>query len=223
MAHLVKCYYCNEQFDRDKISYVQVNSRRYGHASCMLQKCEEDSNFKELEIIDPTDKVKCIYCKNILSKKDDTCVEVSENKYAHESCHLLEQSREKTDKEKLNEYIQKLFNTDFVEPRIQKQINKYVDEYNYTYSGIRKALQYFYEIKGGDLEKAHNSIGIVPYIYNEAYQYHYKLWEAQQKNINVKIDLYIPQVKEIVIEPPKRSIKKRKLFSFLDEEKEETN
>ena len=85
---------------------------------------------------------------------------VGEGKYAHEACCLLEESREKTDKEKLDEYIQKLFGTNFVEPRIQKQITKFVNDYNYTYSGIRKALQYFFEIKNGDVEKAHNSIGM---------------------------------------------------------------
>lgn len=160
MAHLVKCYYCGEQFDRDKVEHVKANARRYGHATCMLRKAEEDSNFEKLEIIDPTDEVKCVYCKSVMSKKDETCIIVGEGKYAHEACCLLEESREKTDKEKLDEYIQKLFGTNFVEPRIQKQIAKFVNDYNYTYSGIRKALQYFFEIKSGDVEKAHNSIGM---------------------------------------------------------------
>ena len=220
MAHSVKCYYCGERFDRDKIKYVRPTVNRYGHASCMLQRAEEDSEFQILEIIDPENEVQCIYCQSVLSKSDETCVQIGENRYAHEACRLLEESREKSDKEKLEEYIQNLFNIDFVEPRMQKQITKYIDEYNYTYSGMKKALQYFYEIKGNDIEKAHRSLGIIPYIYSDAYYYYYSLWEAQQKNLDIQINLYIPEVKEIKIKSPKRIIKKRKLFSFLDEEED---
>lgn len=54
-----------------------------------------------------------------------------------------------------------LFKTDYVNPRIQKQIKKYTDEYHYTYSGIRKALYYHYEIRHGDLEKACGAIGML--------------------------------------------------------------
>ena len=74
-----------------------------------------------------------------------------------------------------------------------------------------------YEIKGGDKSKANGGIGIVPYVYKDAYNYHYNLWLAQQKNKDVKIELYTPQVKEIVIPRPQRKVKKRQLFTFLDE------
>ena len=83
-----------------------------------------------------------------------------------------------------------------------------------------KALVYFYEIKGGDKSKANGGIGIVPYVYQNAYNYFYELWLAQQKNKDVQIELYQPRVKEIVIPRPERKIKKRPLFTFLDEEGE---
>ena len=60
----------------------------------------------------------------------------------------------------------------------------------------------------------------MPYVYQAAYRYYYALWEAQQKNQNVVINDYIPEVKEIIIPIPQRKVKKRKLFSFLDEEEE---
>ena len=41
-----------------------------------------------------------------------------------------------------------LFKTDYIDAKIRKQIKQYREEYNYTYSGIRKALVYFFEIKG---------------------------------------------------------------------------
>ena len=104
--------------------------------------------------------------------------------------------------------------------RVKAQIKKFVEDYNYTYSGIMKALQYHYEIKGGDKSKANGGIGIVPYVYQQAYEYHYKLWLAQQKNKDVEVSQYTPKVVEIVISRPQRKPKKRPRFTFLDEEAE---
>lgn len=112
----------------------------------------------------------------------------------------------------------KLFNTEYVEPRVQKQITKYINEYNYTYSGMLKALKYFYEVKGNSIEKSNGGIGILPYIYKNAYNYWYEVWLAQQKNSMKVIEQYVPQVKEIVIPIPQVKVKKRKLFKFLDKE-----
>lgn len=220
MAHPVLCFYCNTRFDRDKEEYAQVGPRRYAHAACMLREAAKNPNLK-VEIIDPTDEVACIYCKKIMSKKKDAdCIQVDNGKYAHKKCQELEDKREKTDLEKLEAYIKQLFGTSYISPRIRKQINQYTNEFNYSYSGIHKALQYFYEIKGHDIEKANGSIGIVPHIYKDAYNYHYNLWLAQQKNKDIQIQLYEPKVKEIVIPRPQRKIKKRPLFTFLDEEEE---
>ena len=218
MAHIVLCPYCKTKFDRDKEQYCMVGARRYAHASCMLREAEKDPKFEKKEIIDPTDNVVCVYCKKELSKKDADCVQIGNGKYVHSACKVLEDKREKTDKELLEEYIKKLFEISYIEPRVKAQINKYIDEYNYTYSGIRKALEYYYEIKKGDILKANGGIGIVPYVYKDAYNYHYNLWLAKQKNKDVKVELYVPKVKEITIPRPQRKVKKRSLFEFLDEE-----
>lgn len=126
--------------------------------------------------------------------------------------------KEVSDRVALDEYIMKLFNTSYVDARIQKQIKQYVDEYNFTYSGIRKALVYFFEVKGNSIEKANGGIGIVPYVYQHAYNYYLALWQAQQKNEDKVIEHYVPNIKEIVIPRPQRKIKKRPLFTFLDED-----
>jgi hypothetical protein len=221
MAHVVLCPYCKTKFDRDKEEYAIVGARRYAHAACMLREAEKDPNYVKKEIIDPNDNVICAYCKKPLSKKDEDCVMIGNNKYVHKGCQALEEKREKTDKEQLEEYIKNLFQISYIDPRVKGQIKKYIDEYNYTYSGIRKALIYHYEIKGGDKSKANGGIGIVPYVYQAAYEYHYNLWLAQQKNKDVEITLYTPKVKEIVIPRPQRKVKKRPLFTFLDEDGEE--
>lgn len=112
----------------------------------------------------------------------------------------------------------KLFNYDYVPPRAKKQINQFVKEYNYTYSGMLKALVYFYEIKGGDCEAAHDGIGIIPFIYQDAYNYYYNLWLAKQKNETKDLNKYIPKTIEIRITSPERNIQKRNRFTFLDED-----
>lgn len=165
--------------------------------------------------------VTCIYCRNRFDRDKQPCVQVSNRRYAHTECSISEEqkkAKEELDKEALNAYIIKLFKIDYVDARIQKQIKQYVEEYKFTYSGIHKALTYFFEIKGNSIEKANGGIGIVPYVYKNAYDYYFALWQAQQKNENKVVTEYVPTVKEITIPRPQRKVKKRELFTFLDEE-----
>lgn len=168
--------------------------------------------------------VTCIYCKKKFDRDKYPFVQVSNRRYAHTECSMSDdqkKAKEELDKEALNNYIMKLFNTSYVDARVQKQIKQYVDEYNFTYSGIQKALTYFFEIKGNSLEKANGGIGIVPYVYKNAYNYYYALWQAQQKNEDKVVTDYVPNIKEIVIPRPQRKVKKRQLFTFLDKENDE--
>ena len=120
----------------------------------------------------------------------------------------------------------KLFNSDYVYAKIKKQIKDYVTNHGYTYSGIHKALVYYYEVKGNKFDegKAQGGIGIVPFVYQNAYNYYYAIWEAQQKQKNIvdtaSVEQYIPRVVEVKIPVPQRQVKKRKVFSFLDEEEQ---
>ena len=168
-------------------------------------------------------KVKCIYCHQTFDRDKYSFVQVSPRRYAHTECASKEQSRlkqEEADKIALEEYIIKLLGDDFITPRVRKQINTYIEQYQYTYSGIRKALVYFYEIKGNSIDKANGGIGIVPYIYDDANAYYRRLWKAQQINQSKPIEQYISQPQTIVAisvpKPPKRT--RQKLFTFLDEE-----
>lgn len=165
--------------------------------------------------------VKCAICGMSFDANVEPFVKVSSRRYAHQKCSENKEenlSQLEKDKEALDQYIMKLFNITYIDPRIRKQIKQYIEEYHYTYSGVLKALVYHYEIKGGDIDKANGALGIVPYVYQKAYNYYYSLWEAQQKNKEKIIEHYVPKVKEIIIPVPERKIKKRKNFSFLDEE-----
>lgn len=217
----VKCYYCGATFNREKEAYVKPTARRYAHAKCYLREKEKNPKTPDLEIFDPTDIVACYICKKPINKKTDEYKQLSNGKYAHLACAELEERREKTDAEKLDIYIMNLFDWEYVHPRVKRQISNFIEEYNFTYSGIQKSLEYFYNIKGNSLEKANGGIGIVPYVYQDAYNYYYSIWEARQKNKGIKIRDYVIDTKEISIPPPQRKIKTRKLFTFLDEEENE--
>lgn len=158
-------------------------------------------------------------CGQIFDRDKTEFIEVAKQRYAHKNCPVPQnQTQEDIDKEKLEKYIMNLLQIDYINPRVRKQINQYINEYHYTYSGILKSLIYFYDIKKNSIDKSNGGIGIVPYIYDESYRYYYSLWEAQQKNSDKNISDYIPRVEEITIPSPKCKIKRRKLFSFLDKE-----
>lgn len=164
--------------------------------------------------------VKCVICGKKFDRDRVPCVQIG-RRYAHSECALSEEekkSKEQKDKEALEDYIKKLLNEDYINPRVRKSLKQYREEFKYTDSGMLKALIYFYEVKGNDKRKANGSIGIIPYVYKDAFNYYYALWQAQQKNESKVIETYVPQVKVIKIPSPKARIKKRTLFQFLDEE-----
>lgn len=164
----------------------------------------------------------CSICNKRFDRDKFPAVLTSSRRYAHASC-AGQLSEEDAQKEKdyleLEAYIIKLFNLEHMDGRITLQIKKYMQDHpEYTYSGIKRTLQYFYEIKGNSIEKANGGIGIVPWVYDEAKRYYYNQWLLSQKNADKDIQAYTPKVKEIIIQPPKREPKKRRIFMFLDEE-----
>lgn len=171
--------------------------------------------------------VKCFYCEHMFDANKEPYVKVKTNRYAHECCHnqsLGLSEKELKDKQDLEDYIKNLFNYEVLPESVNRQIKKYYTENKYTYSGMLKSLIYYYEIKHGDKEKAFGRVGIIPYVYEEAYRYYYAIWEAQQRSTEIVkkvLDIEAPTV-EIRIPPPQRKpmITKRKLFTFLEEEDE---
>lgn len=164
--------------------------------------------------------VKCLYCEKKFDRDKMPYIQVG-RRYAHKECSLTaeeRQTQEEQDKQDLDNYIIQLLKIDYIDARIRKQIKTYIEEHNYTYSGIKKALIYFYEVKGNSIEKANGGIGIVPFIYKDAFNYYYALWQAQQQNKDKIIVDYQPKVIEVVIPRPQRKVKQRQLFTFLDEE-----
>lgn len=164
--------------------------------------------------------VKCFYCQKYFDRQKEETVSVSARRYAHKECYDLykvDKTQEELDYEALEKYIKKLFNENYVNAQIKKQIKDYKNEYGYTYSGILKTLIYWYEVKENKIDNnAHYGIAIVPYIYKQASDYYYALFLAQQANDSINIQDYIPKTKEIIIPTPKTKVQPKKLFN-LDE------
>ena len=145
--------------------------------------------------------------------------QISERRYAHLTCAIAaenEKTQAEKDKEDLENYIMELLGEEYISPRVKKQMSSYIETYNFTYSGMKKALVYFYEVKGNPKENAKGGIGIVPYCYRDAYNYYYSLWLANQKNEGKVIVNYKPIVREVRIESPQLNPRKRRLFSFFE-------
>lgn len=53
MAQLVKCFYCQQYFDREKEEAVNVSARRYAHKECYdlyaVKKSQEEMDYEALE------------------------------------------------------------------------------------------------------------------------------------------------------------------------------
>lgn len=164
-------------------------------------------------------KTKCPICELMFDR--DTCEFIHhKNRYYHKVCYDSMLSQLQTDSKEqveLEEYILKMFKLDQINARIRKQIKDMRTQYGYSYSGIHKSLIYFFDIKGNSIEKANGGIGIVPYVYQDAFNYYYSLHLAQEKNKDKVVTDYVIEGKEIVIKSPKRKPKEKRLFNLEEE------
>lgn len=174
---IVKCPYCEANFDRVTVEFVQIG-RRYAHKTC-YDAAGGVSPFK------------------------------SQNKVKIEDPDLSA----------LKEYIGILLGDHCNWAMTTKYIKKFKDEYGYSYSGMLKSLKYFYEVKKNPIDKANGSIGIIPYVYQDAFNYYLAIWKAQQANEQKK---FTTQIKEFFIKTPKPKTVARKIleweFDFDEEE-----
>ena len=163
--------------------------------------------------------VKCLYCGEQFDTNEESFVKIN-RRYAHTKCAEKQDSakiQEEKDFDELYQYCKHLFGKEMDFVSFKRLAEKYKQEYGYSYNGMTKTLKWFYEIKGNSIEKANASIGIIPYVYAEAREYYYKIYQAIEKNQNyIKED----SIREINIASPRQKIKHKKLW-FDDEPKGE--
>ena len=172
--------------------------------------------------------VKCPKCGVTFDANKIQAVKVGARRYGHASCYpdikefvpLEVPKEEDKDLIALKDYIKKMYGEKANWILINKQIKDFQKEYSYSLSGMLKSLVWFYEVKGNSPEKSNGGIGIIPFAYQDAYNYYYNLFIAQSQNQNKNIQEITSKVREITIKAPERPIKKR-FFKFLDEDNDE--
>lgn len=167
----------------------------------------------------------CLKCGIKFDRDKIQAVKIGGRRYGHAECYpdntdlvpLEVKPVEDKDRKELTDYISKLYGDKANWPLINKQIAKYKKENNYTYSGMRKALEYFYEVNHNKTEESNGGVGIILFVYDQAYQYYYNIWLAQQATENKTL---FTQIKEFIIKPPKMRGSKNKLLDWFEEEEE---
>ena len=166
----------------------------------------------------------CSKCGKRFNRDIEQAVRTGARRYGHASCYpdnsdfvpLLVKG-EDPDLTKLKDFINQLYGKNANWAQINRQIKIYTTENNYTYSGILKSLVYFYQVKGNSIDKSNYALGIVPFVYQDAYNYYYSLFLAQNQNKTKDIKSLVTKVKEITIPLPKIILPKR-FFNLDDEE-----
>ena len=178
--------------------------------------------------------VKCLYCGQTFDANVVPFIKPTKNRYAHEHCPGQEPSKtdlppvftapaktiagvaaeEINDYTALRDYINELFkgkvNWGLVVGKMQM-----LRKQQYTYSGMLKALRWWYEIKKQPVTEVKSPLGIIPFIYNDAFDYYQAIFLAEQNNKDKKINA---NVREFHIDIPQpHPMKKIKLFD-LDRE-----
>ena len=222
----VTCKYCGKKFDRDKEAYVQIplgKTFRYGHGNCYLDAVNNGAEKAVYEIWDPKHSTTCFWCHQAIYPNQEDVIPMPQlkDRYVHKKCN---ETHPQDDKDEIMLYIIKLYNLkdDYILPKYMLQISDFEKQYHFTYSGMLKALKYWYEVKKNPVNKNYG-LGIIPHIYKQAYDYYYSLWLAQEQNKTKNLKDYIPKDVVVVIKSPQRQVEKRKLFTFLDEEETENN
>lgn len=216
---IVTCKFCGKKFDREILPFIQIPTgkvMRYAHPDCYKEAKTNGLIKENYEIIDPKDNVMCAFCFQAMKRSSVDCKEISPGRFAHLSCFEKDKLKEKTPEEKLSEFLKTQCRWEFVPPSIMKQINKMVEQNNFTYSGIHGTLKYWYIIKGNNIDRD-NPVGIVPYIYEQAKLFYKHKAEIQEKNKR-QLQMKQPTINYITIKKPTLETKKDTAFSFLDEE-----
>lgn len=221
LASIVTCKYCKKKFDREKEPFIQIptgQTHRYGHAQCYLDAVNNKVEKTQYTIWDPKESTTCFWCHKAIYPNQSDVIPMPQlkDKYVHVECNKTHPA---DDKEELLIYLIKLYNLkdDYIIPKFMLQLSDFEKQYNFTYSGMLKALKYWYEVKKNPPNPQYG-LGIIPRIYKQAYDYYYAIWLAAEQNKEKNIDDFIPKDIEIHITAPQRQITKRKLFTFLDEE-----
>lgn len=157
-------------------------------------------------------KVKCQHCgeyeeKELMSVRI-TGNKTKVNKYYHPEC-LEEYELHANEYKALVEFICDLFKIKAPTIPMVNQIKSFHKEHEMRYFAIQLALEYFFIVKGNKLPD-NKTLGIVPYVIEDAKKYYYALAETEGQN-----DLVVRHMTTKIKSPTKKN-RKNKLINITE-------
>lgn len=160
--------------------------------------------------------VKCLNCGKQFDANVIPYVKIG-TRYAHKSCSNSEIAKTEKEKDAFFQTIKSIYGPKYNYMLINTQAEGYIQQYGYTWSGMRACLHWFYNINHGSLEEGNGGVGIIPFIYDQVRDYYTKLYKTQEKNKNEKLRR---PVIEFNIQSPKSYQRPPQLLDLEEEESE---
>ena len=151
--------------------------------------------------------LKCDWCLKVI-RANSLFIKHSAKKYFHVPCHE-EYKMNNLHRNQLLDYIIELQGYKKLAPKLFAQIKDYQERFDFKFKGIELTLRYFHEIKGNLYED--QGIGIVPYYYEEAQRFYYKLADLTQLATDSEYNL---QEETVYIHEPAPLKHKKKLVNI---------
>ena len=167
--------------------------------------------------------VKCKKCGKLFDTNKYEFIK-EKNRYSHKICPELSPEEQKKEEERLNNehilvnYIKEKYGEEiYNSTKTWVQLSKYKKEYDLDDKKLYQVLYYITDIKKRNLK---NGFGLIPYYLDEAEKYFKELNKINQANENIIMNPKALDFEtiEVTILSPQRKKKKKKLFTFLDEE-----
>lgn len=130
--------------------------------------------------------VKCLNCGEQFDANIIPYIKIG-TRYAHKSCSDSKITKTEKEKDAFFQTIKSIYGPKYNYMLINTQAEGYIQQYGYTWSGMRACLHWFYNINHGSLEEGNGGVGIIPFIYDQVRDYYTKLYKTQEKNKNEKL------------------------------------
>ena len=146
-------------------------------------------------------EVRCLFCGETFDTNTTPFIKPRSNRYAHKVCpneteEIRLQKKNIIEEDEFWAYVKKLYGPGYNYVKLRAYAEKYIRQFGFTWTGMLKALTWYYDIKGNPKDALdYETLGILPYVYEDAKKYYYNIYLAQKKNENVKIDISHQEVK----------------------------
>ena len=156
--------------------------------------------------------VKCPVCGEQFIREDVEYIHMK-NRYYHKNCYEKMIADQETI-ENIHSKMRELCGDAYSKKRIDDKIVAY-RQLGFSAEGIKKSLDYWYDVRQEDPANSYGSIGIVEYIYNEALEYWKEQEEQNNKFSNVDFDKLNESLQAVTVKvKPTHTIKPKRTKLF---------